>query len=166
MDSVDAFVLIVNMIGWTTAILITRQAFYWRKKHDDAIDSWTMESKNKDKIILDLQDKLKFYEDNQRIIKFEKVIMEPREYCCKFPVHERFIDDKEIFKKVCLCEVSRYMAEALEKDRQSYKLFFERNAFDMTNTVKIKFRLLPYPEETMDFDKILKGEQKDGDTNG
>ena len=155
MDYVDAFVLIIGMIGWGTSIIILRQSFYWKKRHDDAVESWTIESKNKDDTILQLQDKVDFYEDNQRVIKIEQVHAEPREYCCKFPVHERFIDDTELFKKICISEVSRYMAEELDRDPMAYKLYFEKNAWSGDNTVKIKFRLLPYPEGLTNFDEII-----------
>ena len=155
MDYVDAFVLIIGMIGWGTSIMILRQSFYWKKRHDDAVESWTIESKNKDDTILQLQEKVDFYEDNQRVIKFEHVTSEPKEYACKFPVNERFIDDTEMFKKICLVEVSRYIAEELEKDPMAYKLYFEKNAWTGTNNVMIKFRLLPYPEGLTNFESMM-----------
>lgn len=102
-----------------------------------------------------LQNELKAYKDMERVIKIEQVHAEPREYTCKFSVHERFIDDTETFKKICISEVSRYMAEELEKDPMAYKVYFEKNAWTGTNTIKIKFRLLPYPEGTMSFEEIM-----------
>ena len=154
MDYVDAFVLIVGIIGLGTAIMILRQSFYWKNKHDEAVSAWTIESRNKDKQIEKLENELKDYNDMERVVKIEKVTIQPKEYTCKFPVYSEYIDDTELFKKICLGEVSRYIAEELEKNPYMYKLYFEKNPVQMTETVTIRFRLLPYPEEAVQFKNL------------
>ena len=157
MDYIDAFVLIIGMIGWGTAIMILRQSFYWKNKHEKSVDMWTTECDRKNKLIEELENKLEIYEKNERTIKIEKVITQPKEYSCKFPVNSEYIDDSELFKKICLGEVSRYIAEELEKSPYLYKLYFEKNPVQMTETVTIRFRLLPYPEEAVPFESLELG---------
>lgn len=124
----------------------------WHDKHQQLLDTLTAKLAEKDKEIDELKQMLNTH---QKVIKIEQVHAEPREYTCKFPVHERFIDDSETFKKICISEVARYMAEELEKDQTAYKLYFEKNAWTDSNNVMIKFRLLPYPEGLMNFDEII-----------
>lgn len=155
MTDVDIFILIAGIIGWSTAIAITRQCYRWRKKYEVLKATHYTEIEMKDDTITQLKDKLSFYEDNERVIKIEQVHAEPREYTCKFFVHERFIDDTETFKKICISELSRYMAEELEKDSMAYKVFFEKDAWTESNAIKIKFRLLPYLEDMMSFEEIM-----------
>ena len=155
MTTNEIFLLIILTIGWATAVAIELQCRKWHNKHDEAVSMWTIESRRKDKQIEKLENELKTYKDMERVIKIEQVHAEPREYTCKFSVHERFIDDMETFKRICISEVSRYMAEELEKDPMAYKVYFEKNAWTGCNTVKIMFRLLPYPEGTMSFEEIM-----------
>lgn len=155
MTDVDIFILIAGIIGWGTAIAITCQCYRWRKRYEVFKASHYTEIEMKDAKLEKLENELKIYKDNERVIKIEQVHAEPREYTCKFFVHERFIDDTETFKKICISELSRYMAEELEKDSMAYKVFFEKNAWTESNAVKIKFRLLPYPEGMMSFEEIM-----------
>lgn len=127
----------------------------WHDKYQQLLDTLTTKLTEKDKQIEKLQEELKTYKDMERVIKIEQVHAEPREYTCKFSVLERFIDDTETFKKICISEVSRYMAEELEKDPMAYKVYFEKNAWTESNNVMIMFRLLPYPEGTMSFEEIM-----------
>ena len=53
------WLIIYVVIGWLTAIVIEIQCHRWKNKHDDAITAWTIESNNKDKQILELQEELK-----------------------------------------------------------------------------------------------------------
>lgn len=53
------WLIIYVVIGWATAIVIEIQCNSWKRKHDDAITAWTIESNNKDKQILKLQEELK-----------------------------------------------------------------------------------------------------------
>lgn len=52
------WLIIYVIIGWATAIVIEIQCNRWKRKHDDAITAWTIESNHKDKQILKLQDEL------------------------------------------------------------------------------------------------------------
>lgn len=104
-----------------------------------------------------LQNELKTYKDMERVIKVEKVVMQPREIECKFMLHERFVDDTELFKKVITSEVARYMAEELNKDPYLCKIYHERN-IPGQESIKVRFRLLPYPEGVV-WDDILKEEK-------
>lgn len=53
------WLIIYVVIGWLTAIVIEIQCNRWKNKHDEAITAWTIESNNKDKQILKLQEELK-----------------------------------------------------------------------------------------------------------
>ena len=126
----------------------------YKEYFNKCVEAWK-ENKELKKEIESLQNQLEEAKSWERVIKIEQVHAEPREYTCKFSVHERFIDDTEIFKKICISEVSRYMAEELEKDPMAYKVYFEKNAWTGSNAVKIMFRLLPYPEGTTSFEEIM-----------
>ena len=63
MEDVDIFILIVAIIGWATAIAITCQCYRWRKRHDEAIEMWIIESDSKDEQIFKLQEELKEKEE-------------------------------------------------------------------------------------------------------
>ena len=52
------WLIIYVVIGWLTAIVIEIQCNRWKRKHDEAITAWTIESNNKDKQILKLQKEL------------------------------------------------------------------------------------------------------------
>lgn len=157
MDYVDAFVLIVGMIGWGTAIMILRQSFYWHNKHDKAVSIWSTACSRKDKQLEKLENELKTYKDMERVVKIERVTIQPKELECKFMLHERFIDDTELFKRVIISEVARYMAEELEKDPYLCKVYFEQNPINFHEWVKVRFRMLPYAEGVV-WDDIFKEE--------
>ena len=53
------WLIIYVIIGGLTAIVIEIQCNRWKRKHDEAITTWTIESNNKDKQILKLQEELK-----------------------------------------------------------------------------------------------------------
>ena len=105
-----------------------------------------------------MQEELKTYKDMERVIKIERVVIEPKEIEFKFMLHERFVDDTELFKKVVTREVARYMGEELERDPYLCKLYFEQNPINFHEWVKIKFRMLPYPEGVV-WDDIFKEEK-------
>jgi hypothetical protein len=71
MNYIDAFVLIVGIIGWGTAIMILRQSFYWKNKHDKAVDTWSTECDRKEKLIEKLENELKDYKDMERVKNLE-----------------------------------------------------------------------------------------------
>ena len=52
------WLIIYVVIGWLTAIVMELQCSHWKNKHDEAITAWTIESRNKDKQILELQEEL------------------------------------------------------------------------------------------------------------
>lgn len=142
-------VLLIMAIAWLLG---------WRSKYNEAIKAWCTESDSKDELILKLQEELKTYKDMERTIKVERVTMQPKEFECKFMLHERFVDDSELFKKVITSEVARYMAEELNKDPYLCKLYFEQNPINFHEWVKIKFRMLPYAEGVV-WDDILEEEK-------
>ena len=49
--------LIILILGTINGVLLLRNR--WKRKHDEAITAWTIESNNKDKQILKLQEELK-----------------------------------------------------------------------------------------------------------
>ena len=146
MENVNIFILIVAIIGWVTAIAITYQCYQWRNKHDEAISSWTIETRRKDEIIEKLENEIKAYENMERVIKIEKVFLEPKEFTCKFSMHERFLDDKDLCKRVMVSEAARYLAEEFKKDPYLYTILTERSYAELRDFVKIRFRMLPYTE--------------------
>ncbi len=154
----EIWLMIILIIGWGTAIVIEIQCNRWHNKHDEAVSMWTIESRNKDKQILKLQEELKTYKGMERVIKVEKVIIQPRELECKFMLHERFIDDTELFKKVITSEVARYMAEELNKDPYLCKVYHDRNIIQCQEYIKVRFRMLPYAEGVV-WDDIFKEEK-------
>ena len=153
----EIYLMIILIIGWVTAIVFEFRCNRWHRKHDDAVSMRAIESWRKDKQIEKLENEIKTYKDMERVVKIEKVVVEPKEYTCKFPVNSEYIDDTELFKKICLGEVSRYMAEEFEKNPYMYKLYFEKNPVQMTETITIRFRLLPYPEEAVQFNNLELG---------
>ena len=161
MTSNEIYLMIILIIGWMTAIAIEIQCRRWHNKHDEAVSAWTIESRRKDKQILKLQEELETYKDSERTIKIERVTMQPRELECRFILHERFIDDTELFKKVITSEVARYMAEELVKDPYLCKVYHDKNDYAWKEDIKVRFRLLPYAEGVV-WDDILKAESKAG----
>lgn len=158
MTNIDIFILIVAIIGWSTAIAITRECYIWRKKYEVFKASYYTELEMKDANLAELENELKTYKDMERVIKVEKVIMQPRELECKFMLHERFVDDSELFKKVITSEVARYMAEELNKDPYLCKIYHDRNNYAWREDIKVRFRLLPYAEGVV-WDDIFKEEK-------
>ena len=158
MTSNEIYLMIILIIGWMTAIAFEIQCRRWHNKHDEAVSAWTIESRRKDKQILKLQEELKTYKDMERVVKIERITMQPRELECKFMLHERFVDDAELFKKVITSEVARYMAEELNKDPYLCKVYHERNAYALEEQIKVRFRMLPYAEGVV-WDDILKEEK-------
>jgi hypothetical protein len=116
---------------------------------------------NKDEQILKLQEKLRAYKDMERVIKVEKVVMQPKEIECKFMLHERFVDDTELFKKVIVSEIARYMAEELNRDPYLCKVYHERNSYAYDQeSIKVRFRMLPYAEGVV-WDDVLNDNRGD-----
>lgn len=147
MDNKEILMVILYVIELAIIGIFYNLYKHWKAKHDDAVESWTIESRNKDKLILSLQEELKTYKDARRTIKVEKVVVQPREIECKFTMHESFIEDRETFKKIFASEVARYIAEELEDDPYLYKLYFEKSVYNFSENIIVKLRLLPYPEE-------------------
>ena len=152
-------ILIILLVALSVLLIIAIVwLFGWRSKYNEAIKMWGIESKSKDEQIFKLQEELKTYKDMERVIRVEKVVTQPKEFEFKFVLHERFFDDTELFKKVVTREVARYMAEEFEKDPHLYMLYFEQSPIDFHDWVRIKFRLLPYPEGVV-WDDIFKEEK-------
>ena len=153
----EIWLMIILIVGWSTSIVFEIQCRKWHNKHDEAVSAWTIESRRKDKQILKLQEEIKTYKDMERVIKIEKVTIQPKELECKFMLHERFVDDSDLFKKVITSEVARYMAEELVKDQYLCKVYHERNIYGQEH-IKVRFRLLPYAEGVV-WDDIFKEEK-------
>ena len=158
MTSNEIFLMIILIIGWATAIAIEFQCTRWHKKHDEAVEMWSIESRRKNEQLIKLQEELKTYKDMERVVKIERVTIQPRELECKFMLHERFVDDTELFKKVITSEVARYMAEELSKDPYLCKVYFEQNPINFHEWVKVRFRMLPYAEGVV-WEDIFKEEK-------
>ena len=158
MTDVDIFILIVAIIGWATAIAITCQCYRWRKRYEVFRSSTYVELEVKDEKLESLENELKTYKDMERVVKIERVTIQPRELECKFAIHERFVDDTELFKKVITSEVARYMAEELSKDPYLCKVYFEQNPINFHEWVKVRFRMLPYAEGVV-WEDIFKEEK-------
>ena len=155
MTTNETFIVIVYIIELVFIGIFYILYKHCREKHDKALIAWTIKSRNKDKQILKLQEELKTYKDIERVIKVEKVVMQPREIECKFMLHERFVDDTELFKKVIVSEVARYMAEELNRDPYLCKVYHERNTYTQ-EYIKVRFRMLPYAEGVVWDDFFLK----------
>lgn len=154
-----------NSIGILIILLVTLSVLLiiasvwlcgWKRKHDEAVKAWCIESDSKDEQILKLQEELKVKESWGRTFKIEKVMIEPKEFKCKFALPERFIDDKELCKKIIVSEVARYLAEEFEKDPYLYTVSTERNYAVLQDFIEIRFRMLPYAE-AVTFNDIFEG---------
>ena len=55
----EILLTIILIVGWLTAIFFECQCIKWRNKHNEAVTSWIIESRNKDKQILKLQEEIK-----------------------------------------------------------------------------------------------------------
>ena len=56
------WLIIYVVMGWLIAIVLELRCHHWKNKHNEAIEAWTIESRNKDKQILKLQEELEKYE--------------------------------------------------------------------------------------------------------
>lgn len=158
MSSEEIIMVIIYIIELVIIGIFYNLYKHYRAKHEEAIESWHVESHNKDKQIEKLQEEIKFYKDMERVIKVEKVIMQPKELECKFMLHDRFIDDTELFKKVIVSEVARYVAEELEKDPHLCKIYHDKNGYAWREDIKVRFRMLPYAEGVV-WEDIFKEEE-------
>ena len=134
-------------------------AWEWKRRHDEAVEMWEQESKIKTDKIVDLQAKLENDERYDRVIKIEQVHLESRELECTFSVIPHFVDDTEMFKRIVISEVARYLAEELERDPYLCTICHSYNSFDCSEKIKVRFRMLPYPEGVI-WDDLLKKEEE------
>lgn len=149
-------ILIILLVALSVLLIIAIVwLFGWRSKYNEAIKAWGDESESKDEQIFKLQEEIKLKESWGRTIKIETVRLEPKEFECKFLMHERYINDKELCKKLMVSEAARYLAEEFEKDPYLYTVFTERNYAVLQDFIKIKFRMLPYAEPAS-FNDIFK----------
>lgn len=156
----ETYLIIILVIGWLTAIAIEVQCRGWHNKHDEAVSMWTIESRNKDKQIEKLENELKTYKANERVIKIEQVHLEPRELECKFSMLPMFVEDTERFKKIIISETARYIAEEIERDPYLCKIYHSLNTFDCSEKIKVRFRMLPYTEGVVWEDLFKKEEDE------
>lgn len=145
----EIFLMIILVIGWLTAVGLAFQSNRWHNKYDKAVDAWgaeSDESDRKDKQIEALENELKTRKDMERVVKFERVITQPIELECKFQAQEELIDHTDLFKRLCVSEAARYLAEEIERQPMLYRLLFEKNPMTCCENVRMRFRFLPYPE--------------------
>lgn len=170
----NAIGVLITIISGLSVMLITSIAwnFGWKRKHDEVIKAWCTESESKDEMIIEkqeeidskdeqilkLEEEIKVMESWGHTVKIETVRIEPKEFECKFILHDRFLGDKDLCKRVMISELARYLAEEFEKDPYLYTVFTERSYTVLQDFIKIKFRMLPYAEPAS-FNDIF-GEEK------
>lgn len=151
-------------------IIITGVSVYkwtdWKRESNENLSLYLNEKAALDSVKAELDKKNKQLEEAkswERVIKIERVAIQPRELECKFMLHERFVDDTELFKKVITSEVARYLAEELIKDPYLCKVYHDVTNIlsnnDAQEQIKVRFRLLPYAEGVV-WDDIFKEEKK------
>ena len=155
-DWIIFFVIAILLIATGVSIF---WAWEWKRRHDEAVEMWVQESKIKTDKIVDLQAKLENDERYNRVIKIEQVHLEPRELECTFAVLPMYVEDTETFKKIVISETARYLAEELERDPFLCKIYHSLNAFDCSEKIKVRFRMLPYPEGVV-WDDLFKKEEE------
>lgn len=155
----EIIVLIFYIVILTVMMICYKLYRHWRKKHDDAVEMWKLETRNKNEQILKLQEELKTHKDMERVIKIEQVHLQPRELECKFSIHPRFVEDTERFKKILVAETARYIAEEIERDPFLCKVYHSVRPFDCQENIMVHFRLLPYAEGVV-WDDLFKKEEE------
>ena len=163
MNSVEEFfIIIIYIILLTLTEILYKLYKKEKKKHQDAIDMWQLEKNAKVKRIEYLEQQLEEAKSWERVIKIEQVTLQPKEFECKFMLHERFVDDTELFKKVITSEVARYMAEEINKDPRLCNVYHDVTNIlsnnDAQEHIKVRFRMLPYSEGVV-WDDIFKEEE-------
>ena len=131
----------------------------WKRRHDEAVELYSDEIDRKNRVLEDLDNQLKLYKDNERIIKIEQIHLEPRELECMFSVMPHFVEDTETFKKIVISETARYLAEELERDPFLCKIYHSLNTFDCSEKIKVRFRMLPYAEGVV-WEDVFKKEEE------
>ena len=155
-DWIIFFLIVILLIATGVSIF---WAWEWKMRHDEAVEMWEQESKIKTDKIVDLQQKLENDERYNRVIKIEQIHLEPRELECTFAVMPHFVEDTETFKKIVISETARYLAEELERDPFLCKIYHSLNTFDCSEKIKVRFRMLPYPEGVI-WDDLFKKEEE------
>lgn len=133
----------------------------WKRESNENLSLFLKEKAAFEAVNAELEEKNKKLEELEswgRVIKIEQVHLQPRELECKFMLHERFTDDTELFKKVMVSEVARYIAEEIERDPYLCKVFHSVNAFDCQESIMVHFRMVPYAEGVV-WDDIFKEEE-------
>ena len=126
------------------------------------LDLYLREKAALDSVKAELDEKNKKLEELEswgKVIKIEQVHLEPRELECTFSVMPHFVDDTEMFKRIVISETARYLAEELERDPFLCKIYHSLNAFDCSEKIKVRVRILPYAEGVI-WDDILKKEEE------
>lgn len=121
----------------------------WKHESNENLDLYLKEKNALDVVKAELDKKneeLKTFKDMERVVKFESVVSQPIELECKFQVQEELIAHTDLFKRLCVSEAARYLAEEIERQPTLYRLIFEKNPMICCENVRIRFRLLPYPE--------------------
>jgi hypothetical protein len=141
-------------------IIITGVSVYkwtdWKRESNENLELFLKEKAELDEKNKELEEAKSW----QKVIKIEQVHLEPRELECKFAIHPTFVDDTEQFKKILVGETARYLAEEIERDPYLCKVFHSVNSFDCREEIKVRFRMLPYPEGVVWEDVLKKEEEK------
>ena len=134
----------------------------WKRESDENLNLFLKEKEAFETVNAELEEKNKKLEELEswgRVIKIEQIHLEPRELECTFSVMPHFVDDTETFKKIVISETARYLAEELERDPFLCKIYHSLNTFDCSEKIKVRFRMLPYPEGVV-WDDLFKKEEE------
>lgn len=142
----DVWMIIIFILMFALVLFFMSGFFYWKDRHSDAIEMWTKESETKDKILVELNERIKELEGRDKIVRIEKFVARPTTITGKFDIMTEFIEDQSTFKNIVIREMAREIAEQLYLNPYSYQVFFLNSRLEQHETVEIRMRFLPYPE--------------------
>lgn len=153
MNDIDIFILIVAIIGWATAIIITRQCYSWRKRYEVLKTSHYTELEMKDAKLAELKNEIKTYESWESIVHVEKFVVDPLVFNVKLDIDRDVFDNVDSFKSFCLNQTAGYISKVLKKNDNLYQLIYEQNSRLKRDNIIIRFRLTPFKEDA-DWSKV------------
>ena len=147
MTDVNIFILIVAIIGWTTAIAITYQCYRWRRRYEVFKASHYTELEMKDVKLDELQNELNTYKTWEDVVHVEKFVVDPLVFNIKLDIDRDVFDSIDSFKSFCLDQTARHIIKVLKENDNLYQLMYERNAMLCRDNVIIRVRLTPFKED-------------------
>lgn len=127
--------------------------FYKRYKYcRKSLEQYTEECDRKAARIEKLKAKVKEYADYRRFertVKIEQVVFHPIELEHSFIYDFNQGFDATFLTAIIMREVSDFMAKELGNNPNLYRVFIENDPTLCREKVKLKIRLLPYPEGTI-----------------